>query len=439
MYNYQAFYLRPVFEVWRRQGFARLPDGRAVRRVWEPDALDICFCGGPKRFGECCGPLLSDHAAKQDIEKALDAAQGAGNLEQAERFARAALAQYVIWVKQHTAGIMNVAPELYRRMVAIDERALVVHLARLRGAIPTNRHTDVLLTQLRHIATVIGVPELSTRITGLAAQLLLDHGEYSRAGEELKSLGDLEQVNDPLALVLTCKLFDLPLAVVLETLNRAAARAGTEEERQFIQLELASHLRDRGQVAEALQIVRSVLSECCAKESFQESFLRALSLRYEITQERGDWETTEREFRARGYPEGEERLAIVLIEHGHFAEAETLLSGAIEAGELVAQLLAVDARLRSGRTNAARDLFDSIDSERVTGGLQYPYAATCADVALSTGDSDLKKRAAMRLREIPAAGTHVAAEIARLLAALDDAEGAKRPSIWTAIRGLLNS
>jgi len=49
----RALYLQPVFEVWRRQGYAHAPDGTRIPRIWEPDPLDTCFCGGPKRFAEC--------------------------------------------------------------------------------------------------------------------------------------------------------------------------------------------------------------------------------------------------------------------------------------------------------------------------------------------------------------------------------------------------
>lgn len=64
------FYLEPVFAVWRRQGIVRLPDGKEVRRLWEPDPLDTCFCGGPRRFADCCKRLLDTTVnASADIEQ----------------------------------------------------------------------------------------------------------------------------------------------------------------------------------------------------------------------------------------------------------------------------------------------------------------------------------------------------------------------------------
>jgi hypothetical protein len=46
-------YMEPVLEVWRKQGYVRFPDGSGTIRIWLPGPLDVCFCGGPKRFAEC--------------------------------------------------------------------------------------------------------------------------------------------------------------------------------------------------------------------------------------------------------------------------------------------------------------------------------------------------------------------------------------------------
>jgi tetratricopeptide (TPR) repeat protein len=433
----QAFYLQPVFEVWRQQGFRKLADGHVAPYIWEPDPLDTCLCGGPKRFGECCGRLLNDRLAKQDIEEALDAAQEASDFEQAEVFARAALAQYVIWTKQHTAMGMNVAPEFYREMVAIDTPALDAHVARLHRLMTTNQHAASLLPQLRYISTVIGVPDLSVRIKSRVAQLLLASGEYSKAGEELRSLGDLDQVKDTLALILAGKLFELSAAKTIEILRRAVAQAFTDEEKQFAQIELISQLLAYDQPIEALALVDSLVSECRQKESAQGRLLSALSLRAEITQDPKDWEAAKKEFEAFMAPEHREQLAIMLIEHGDIPEAETTLSEAVRGGDPVAQLLAVDTRLRSGRIDAAYELLKSINQECITDRLRYPYAATCAHVAVATGDDKLKSVAAEHLREIPSAGTRLAAEISEFLKALSDNSGSSRRPRWAVVRDFL--
>ena len=51
-------YLRPIIEVWRKQGTFRAPDG-TESQVWEPDVLDLCPCGSSQRYGECCRQPLS--------------------------------------------------------------------------------------------------------------------------------------------------------------------------------------------------------------------------------------------------------------------------------------------------------------------------------------------------------------------------------------------
>ena len=40
------YYLDPIIAVWQRHGVTRIPGGEGFIRVWEPDPLDICFCGG---------------------------------------------------------------------------------------------------------------------------------------------------------------------------------------------------------------------------------------------------------------------------------------------------------------------------------------------------------------------------------------------------------
>ena len=52
------FYIKPIMDVWKIQGTIYSPDGKGKKRLWEPDPLDICFCGGPRRFFECCKPQL---------------------------------------------------------------------------------------------------------------------------------------------------------------------------------------------------------------------------------------------------------------------------------------------------------------------------------------------------------------------------------------------
>ncbi|HKR61819.1 MAG TPA: hypothetical protein VJS64_19185, partial [Pyrinomonadaceae bacterium] len=93
-------YLMPIFEVWHRQRTKTLDSGEMRYQVWEPDPLDTCFCGGPKRFIECCGPMMDDIRASKSIQDDVETALKNGDAALAERLARASLAQYVVWIKQ---------------------------------------------------------------------------------------------------------------------------------------------------------------------------------------------------------------------------------------------------------------------------------------------------------------------------------------------------
>ena len=208
--EYQPFYLAPVFDVWLRQGTFHSAEGKRARRVWQPDPLDTCFCGGPKRFAECCEPLLKSEGRREHIERDIDSAMMARNFSIAEELARAALAQYVIWVRQHTAPTMHVAPELHRQLVEFDVPALDAHVRRLGEVVITNGTSKSFVHQLRYLSKVVYVPEVSLRFIALASQWLFESGDYAAAAEELEKLGDFDNVNDTLALLLATKLFRLP-------------------------------------------------------------------------------------------------------------------------------------------------------------------------------------------------------------------------------------
>jgi hypothetical protein len=127
----------------------------------------------------------------------------------------------------------------------------------------------------------------------------------------------------------------------------------------------------------------------------------------------------------------------MLIERGEIQEAEAILSEAVTRGEPVAQLLAIDARLRSGRIDSAYELLQSIDQGGITGRLRYPYAVTYAHIAAATGDDKLKSRAAELLREIPSVGTCVATEVNGLLNALAENGSSDSRPRWALVRDFL--
>jgi hypothetical protein len=155
------------------------------------------------------------------LEK-LDSAITARNFSIAEELARAALAQYVIWVRQHTAPTMHVAPELHRQLVEFDVPALDSHVRRLGEVVIANGTSHSFADQLRYLGKVTYVPEISLRFIALASQWFFELGDDASWTAELEKLGDFENVNDTLALLLATKLFDYPSIQKRQYLTRAS-------------------------------------------------------------------------------------------------------------------------------------------------------------------------------------------------------------------------
>ena len=95
-------------------------------------------------------------------------------------------------------------------LLEVDLPALTALVRRLQNALVRNGHSESFLAQLRHISRVVGVPELSIRITALAAQWLFESADYVGAVKEMETLGDPERLNETFALVLATRLLDLP-------------------------------------------------------------------------------------------------------------------------------------------------------------------------------------------------------------------------------------
>ena len=167
-----------------------------MRRVWQPDALDVCYCGGPKRFAECCRPHLPANQNFSEIADEIDEAISSSRFALAERSARAVLARYVIWVKQHTVATMNIAEDLYQKLIDIDVPALEAHVSLLDEALEANGNSASFVPQMRHLAGVVGVPALSVRLTALAARKLSMSGSVEEAAADLEKLGNLDRINE---------------------------------------------------------------------------------------------------------------------------------------------------------------------------------------------------------------------------------------------------
>ena len=407
------FYLQPIIEVWRKQGSIMVSDGHALRRFWEPDPLDVCFCGGPLRFAECCKELVDQ---KGDHNKARAAAMKASDFAQAEKYARAALAQYVIWVKEHTTFTINTARGLYQELADIDTLALEVLLRDLGMVQKANGTDDGFVAQLRHLVRTIGIPTISARLVALASGWFLQAGRLEEGVLELDSLGDLRKVNDTLALTMAARLCDLDATDREAMLRRAWSSALSKEDSWAPRLELAEALLRRNAKEEALTIAEAVIAEADTPGGLIGALAAASFLRWRITKADSDFELAMDAMR-RDPDRG--RYAGDLIDEGKYDEAETFLAEAIKRGDLIAKVLIIDARLRSGTQETARDLFLTIDGP-VPANLQFPYGAAAALVALSLRDKDIRNRALKILSGLPAAFLESNRDVKSYLAALQD-------------------
>jgi hypothetical protein len=199
---------------------------------------------------------------------------------------------------------------------------------------------------------------------------------------------------------------------------------------------LARHLSDCGRKAEAVRKVDSVMAELMEMSGHRGLRADAMSLRWYITNEGHDFQVAKNELGAFPGPEHQQHLAVILIDHGDFDEAERILSDALIAGDPVAQLLIIDARLRANHTDSARELLVIIAPDHVTPRLQHPYAVAYSLVALACADDGLKKVAAAKLRELPTIGTRMALHVNDFLKALEGHENMERKSPMARFRGL---
>jgi len=411
-------YLTPVFEVWRRQWTRTLSDGSRVRRVWEPDPLDTCFCGSTKRFIECCRSMMERVRASDSIQQDVQTALENGDSSGAEQLARAALAQYIIWIRQHTAPTRTVAEPLHRDLVGIDVLALQAYMRQLDETLRANKHSDLFIPTLERLSEIVGVPEISVRLVAFAAQSLAESGNIVGAATKLAALGNLDQVTDALTLQLAAKLMDLPPDEVARLLRRAVQVACCEFDRLSSRLDLTRHLLGSGDTESALREVDLAIADARADASNRSMLADALSLRWEITQDDEDFRRARTVLESLDPEQHWETLARLLINHGDYDDANVVLVKGLEVGDTVAHLLAVDVRLRLGQTDSARELLLAVSEDSIQSSLLYPYAYTMGLVALACSDPPLKIEAASRLRKV-LQETPALEHVKTLLAALE--------------------
>lgn len=405
--NQAPYYLHPIIDVWRRQGITKNKKGENVRWLWEPDALDDCFCGSSRRFADCCKPVIEAAGKHAELQVRFEDAIARGAPLDAEKYASAGLAQYVIWVKQHTAPTRHVAEDLHRGLVEIDIPALESHIRQLEEALDAGGRREQFLGRLHHISRIIGVPELSVRVTALAANHALRSVDRTTAVAELERLGDLDRVQDALALIVAARVFSGNLADERTFLRRAISAAKSTAERSFAELQLARHFLREANATEALSIVERVLASTQGKAEMEGLIADALVLRWEISRQDDNFGSAKIALEALADVEHRRDLAVLLIQHGDYDEAMGVLESA-EPNDSMAAFLRIEILLRSNRAVEAKRHFDLINAESVPSNFRHPYIHTMADVALATGDLDLQKAALKEFEALQPVGPEVA-------------------------------
>jgi hypothetical protein len=406
--------LRPIFEVWRKSRMFRTQMG-TDSIVWQPDILDLCPCGGSKRFGECCRSQLTSFKAAT-VSDDFAQAMKSHNLELAERLARAHLAQYVVWIKQHTVPTVHTREEFFRKIAEIDALALHSLIDRMIGVLVVAGKSDFVLSQLQRLEELVGVPRLAMRVAALTAQWLFALGRPEEAVLELQRLGAPEKFSDALAISLAIEHFDLSYKRKKKLFATAISVSASEEERHSVSLEFAEFLSRNGETEKSLELIGAVLRSTSSTGPKLRS--AALILRWNVTKREADFEPALAEMEKASNAEHRIQNGIYLIDNAKYEDAERLLAPLICSGDVTAKLIVADGRLRIGERAAARSIFDSIAIEEVPVSSLYPYAHMMALLVCAGGFDDLREQAVQLLSELPSTGGEQDQEVKRMLALL---------------------
>jgi hypothetical protein len=336
---------------------------------------------------------------------------------QEEDKARAFLARYVIWIRQHTAAAMHsglVGKEFYDKVVQIDVLALASLIKSMVRALIAADKADLVLPQLRRLRELVGVPRLAMRIAAMTAMWLFESARPEEAVLELGALGDPVGLDDSFALSLVAQHTDLTSKEKKLLLQRAIARSASDEEKNLARLNLALHLSLNSETVEAESLVRSTIKDTEGDDTSTDRSA-ALILLWKITGAEDSFDIALLEMEKDDFTPHRYRNASYLVEGGKYVEAELLLAKLVGDGDLEAKLLVIEARMRAGASSSARDLFTTVDSDEVPSSLRVAYAVTVANLVLICGFADLRETAVTLLASLPATGGEQDREIKSLM------------------------
>lgn len=250
-------YLKPIYRAWYAQNKFEMAKGFRFP-VWHQDKLADCVCGSSRPFGVCCLPVLD--SPEPPVENTDDLLQQ-GKLQDAERHARAGITRYAIWIRQHTALLLN-APGRQDdddELISLDCLALEGHLLRLERWASKTGEVDAVLNTYRRLAEMLGVPTVVRRVIALGARWLIRNDRKEEGILELDRLGPVAELTDTIALSLAAKYGDQEPEEKIRILESAVNFSLDDDERNMSLLRLADYLNEQGSRERALDLIAGVL------------------------------------------------------------------------------------------------------------------------------------------------------------------------------------
>jgi tetratricopeptide (TPR) repeat protein len=89
-------------------------------KPFSPTMKSSCLCGSGKKFKACCNAALREELASNAAFDAFNE----GEYKEALKLCRAYFTQYTIWHKRHTQPLLTAKPDLGKRLLFVDIRAL---------------------------------------------------------------------------------------------------------------------------------------------------------------------------------------------------------------------------------------------------------------------------------------------------------------------------
>jgi hypothetical protein len=390
----EVAYLAPIYRVWHEQNQYELSKG-AKAPVWHPDVSAPCLCGNELPFGVCCSPIID--GPDGSLLNSDDLLSN-GKVELAERHARAAIAQYARWVRQHTALSLNSSHrDFFEKMTPTDCLALEANVAKLERWAMVTGNQDAVLRTYRRLQEFIGVPVIARRLIALGAQWLLKIGQIEEGLLELGRLGKASDMIDSKAILLSVRYGDHDPQEEIGLLKAAGSFALDNVERDSVRLRLAEHLVKQGLQSGALIYIDEVL-----KQSAEPTVVRnATALKWECSGADSDFARLLALMQSEKEEEDRLSAAAYLIAHGKEDAALEILKSLIEQGNPAASLIATECEILSGNcASAAKRLLslrvDASNAIETRSGFSYLQAK----LVLACGREDLRQSAIQQLQEV---------------------------------------